>query len=56
MKHEGMTEIASREIDEHYMKKALSLAILGQGETAPNPMVGCVRLLQSIEGRPGNIK
>ena len=37
-----MTEIASHETDEHYMKKALSLAILGQGETSPNPMVGCV--------------
>ena len=37
-----MKEIASREIDEHYMKRALSLAVLGQGETSPNPMVGCV--------------
>ncbi|MCR4817927.1 MAG: bifunctional diaminohydroxyphosphoribosylaminopyrimidine deaminase/5-amino-6-(5-phosphoribosylamino)uracil reductase RibD [Fretibacterium sp.] len=37
-----MKEIASREKDEYYMKRALSLAVLGQGETSPNPMVGCV--------------
>ena len=29
-------------IDEYYMSRALSLASRGQGETSPNPMVGCV--------------
>lgn len=31
-----------RWIDEYYMRQAISLAIRGQGRTAPNPMVGCV--------------
>ena len=31
-----------RRIDEYYMSRALSLAFRGQGETSPNPMVGCV--------------
>ena len=29
-------------IDEGYMKRCLQLARLGEGRTAPNPMVGCV--------------
>ena len=28
--------------DEYFMKKALDLALKGQGETSPNPMVGAV--------------
>ena len=34
--------VSVRRIDEYYMSRALSLAFRGQGETSPNPMVGCV--------------
>src|SRR5947207_15016527 len=40
---EGMTAVArSAEIDSEYMRRALALARLGWGQTAPNPMVGAV--------------
>ena len=29
-------------IDEYFMRLALGLALRGTGQTAPNPMVGCV--------------
>ena len=28
--------------DDHFMQKALDLALKGKGETSPNPLVGCV--------------
>jgi len=33
---------ASIKKDNYYMRRALELALLGQGKVAPNPMVGCV--------------
>ncbi|MCR5346591.1 MAG: bifunctional diaminohydroxyphosphoribosylaminopyrimidine deaminase/5-amino-6-(5-phosphoribosylamino)uracil reductase RibD [Fretibacterium sp.] len=42
-----MKEIVSRETDEYYMKRALSLAARGMGTTSPNPMVGCVLVRDS---------
>ena len=29
-------------LDEKYMQRALDLAIMGEGKTLSNPMVGCV--------------
>lgn len=34
-------------LHQHYMKRCLELALLGQGNTHPNPMVGCVVLDKS---------
>lgn len=30
------------QVDQHWMREALQLAVLGQGSVEPNPMVGCV--------------
>ena len=32
--------------DHYFMRRALDLALLGQGKTSPNPMVGCVIVYQ----------
>jgi diaminohydroxyphosphoribosylaminopyrimidine deaminase/5-amino-6-(5-phosphoribosylamino)uracil reductase len=34
--------LVSRANDEKWMRRALTLAVLGEGETNPNPVVGCV--------------
>lgn len=34
--------------DEQYMRRALDLAVLGQGNVSPNPMVGCVIVHQDM--------
>ena len=34
--------MAEFNVDEKYMRRALQLAALGRGYTAPNPMVGAV--------------
>ena len=36
------------EQDIHYMKQALRLARLGEGEVSPNPMVGCVIVKDNV--------
>lgn len=35
-------EILTRLTDEEYMQQALALAVKAEGDTSPNPMVGCV--------------
>lgn len=35
-------EILTRLTDEEYMQRALALAVKAEGDTSPNPMVGCV--------------
>lgn len=54
-----MVSKGSRELDERFLRRALALAELGKGTTAPNPLVGAVvakgeRLLgQGFHRRPG---
>ena len=35
-------DILARMTDEAYMQRALELALQAEGNTSPNPMVGCV--------------
>ena len=32
----------TRELDQHYMKLTIDLALKGEGQTSPNPLVGAV--------------